>query len=82
MSGTLKLRGDTRLPVGFTDGMVGQYQGFWRRFVAGLHLAPRKLKARAIAPAVDGDGVFALQCAEAKARMEFDETMEVWASRA
>jgi hypothetical protein len=81
MSGTLRLPGDTRLPFGCTDGMIGRVQGVWQRFAAGLHVAPRTLKAHATAPVIDDDGVFALQCAESKARMEFDEAMEFLANR-
>jgi hypothetical protein len=81
MSGTLRLPGDTRLPFGSTAGIVGRFQGFWRRLVAGLHVTPRQPATRASAPVTDDDGVFALQCAEAKARIEFDEAMEVWASQ-
>jgi hypothetical protein len=81
MSGIWRLPGDSRFPFGFTDEFAGRFEWVWRRFAAGLQVAPRELKARATAPVFDDDGVFALQCAESKARMEFDEAMQVWASR-
>ena len=81
MSGTLRLPGDARLRYGVRDGVVGRYQGYWRRFIAGLQAGARQLRTRAAAPVADDDGVFELQCAEAKARIEFDEAMERLASQ-
>jgi hypothetical protein len=56
-------------------------QDRWHRFVTFLHHALLGVAPRIAAQATDDGEVFALQCAEAQLRADFNDVMESWASR-
>ena len=65
-----------------SDGIQrgGRYRHYWLRLVGSVRARPRDTAPGSTPHGQDAD-VFALQCAEWQARVEFDTAMELWANR-